>query len=180
MPHRSPWPSVDLKLLGTWFACLGVLYFGILVYENYKLIQTQQEEITSLRESVSTLQTQQSELEFVRRSLAAREPYFYLNSLREEWGYRKPGEKYLSELPPRHYITKGVPVYTVSTDGQSKKEWMTGTVFFLVTGLSVIGLTFLLMFSVGLYKRKEPDRVEEIRDRFFSDSSRWSEEPFND
>ncbi|GAB4153501.1 MAG: hypothetical protein Kow00107_03880 [Planctomycetota bacterium] len=173
--------NLNWKLLGTWFACIGVLYFSLLVYDNYRLIQAQRQEIASLRQSVSQLQSQQSELDFIRSALAAREPYFYINSLREDWGYRKKGEKYLSELPPRHYITKGIPVFTVKNKRREGVDGLGKTTFFLLMGLGVSALTFLLLASVGIRKRKEKDKVAEMSKLFFSDSlPKSDEQPFND
>ena len=172
--------QINLKMLGIYFACLGVLLFCVLVYGNYKTIVAQKSEIYRLTKISEKLEWQKSELGFVRNALIVHEPYYYENILREQWGYRKKGEKLLSELPARHYISKGVPVYTIVTRKKKSENWLGQIVFYLLIGLSISGITFFFLFSVGVKEKEKPDPILQMKKLFFRDRHSTSSDNFND
>ena len=172
--------QINLRMLGMYFACLGVLLFSLLVYENYKTIVAQKTEISRLSKIAEKLEWKKSELGFIRKALIAREPYYYETSLREEWGYRKAGEKLLSELPARHYISKGVPVHKIKTRQKRHSNWFGEILFYLMAGLAIAGIAFFLLFSVGISEKLKPDPVKQMRNLLFKKRSEMGGENYND
>ncbi|MFA4985003.1 MAG: hypothetical protein WC712_00305 [Candidatus Brocadiia bacterium] len=136
-----------MRFLGIYFAALGLIYFVILVWQNALIIRSQERVITQLKTSAAELQKEQSELEFIRNAVINREPYFYINSLREDWGFRKKGEVLLSELPASHYVGKGEPVSAVRAQKRTGTRSSGSVLFLLFAGLAVAAMTYIMVFS---------------------------------
>ncbi len=167
---KAQMPTLDIKVLGVYATVLFLLYFSVAVYRNYRTIQSQKTEIALLQSQLRNVKQERSELEFIRDSLYAREPYFYINSLRNDWGFRKEGELLLSELPERSRICKGVPIYKISARRVRDVRQSSNTVFLLIAGCAISAIVFVVLFSVVSTKPRRTDPVAQIRSIFKSDS----------
>ena len=111
MPNR--YPTFNWRFIGLYIASFCLMYFFLLVYNNYLVISSQRSDIAALTAISKGLAAEKEELLFVSSALLVKEPFFYVKALREDWGFRKRGEKYLSELTSHHRICEGIPVYKI-------------------------------------------------------------------
>ncbi|MDZ7816982.1 MAG: hypothetical protein U5N86_13650 [Planctomycetota bacterium] len=82
--------------------------------------------------------------------------------MREEWGYRRPGEVLMSELSSGHYVTKGVSLSELREQESSGELDLERALMFTLLGIVVAAFTFLSLFPLGVKKEEKPDPQVEI------------------
>lgn len=160
--RASPFPRIDWRPLAVYAAVLALCWFAVLIYENQRIIARQKREISSLQALLRSLESEQRELAFVRRSLLAREPYFYIKSLREDWGFRRRGETDVLSLPVRRHIAGGVPVYRLAESSAGRSRSEASALLVLFAAATFAALLFLMLLSM-LGRPRRSDPVEEMK-----------------
>ncbi len=160
--RASPFPRIDWRSLTIYVAVLALCWFGVLIYENQRIIAWQKREISSLKALLRSLESEQKELAFIRRSLLAREPYFYIKSLREDWGFRRRGETDVLSLPVRKHIAGGVPVYRLAESSAGRSRSEASALLVLFAAATFAALLFLMLLSM-LGRPRRSDPVEEMK-----------------